>query len=145
MRRHLPLLIAALFASALTFLVPARAEAGPAMSLATWATPLPTASAIATPVYYGGSHHSKSYEDHDDGDYGDYEDEYDGYKRKHRKHCGGGYHRKYVCEHTEKRCFKQRECVWYYGREYCRYIRKCVGGKKYCKWVNVPHGHNSCY
>jgi hypothetical protein len=50
-----------------------------------------------------------------------------------------GYQQKYVCESSVPRCFKQRECVWNYGREYCRYVQKCVGGGDHrCKWINVP-------
>ncbi|NJM35226.1 MAG: hypothetical protein HC850_11525 [Rhodomicrobium sp.] len=103
------------------------------------ALPFKSASALSaeTPLtlasYYGGyssQHNDEEYEE-DDGDYG--------YKRRHYN-CGSyvRYKKKYVCEHTEPRCFKQRECIWHYGREYCRYVKKCVGGEKYCKWISVP-------
>ena len=115
-------------------------------------SPRPPASrpALLQPAgYYGGYHHKKSYDDYEPEEYEDGDD--DEYKHKHKhkhehKHhgCGGGYKQKYVCEHAEPRCFKQRECVWYYGREYCRYVRKCTGGEKYCKWISVP-SYGSCY
>jgi hypothetical protein len=79
------------------------------------------------------------------GYYGDYyeRDHYDrdkhGYDHDGGYYCGyTRYEKKYVCESTVPRCFKQRKCIWYYGREYCRYVRKCVGGDRYCKYVNVP-------
>lgn len=73
----------------------------------------------------------------------DYDSEY--YDSDDRHSCDyTRYEKKYVCEHVKPRCFKQRECIWYYGREYCRYVRKCVGGDKYCKWVNVPVNDCEC-
>ena len=66
----------------------------------------------------------------------DSEDDEIGDENGRDRHCG--YHKKYVCERTAPRCFKQRECIWYYGREYCRYVQKCVGGgDNYCKWIKV--------
>lgn len=56
--------------------------------------------------------------------------------------CKGCYRKKWVCEESEPRCRKARECVWYYGKEYCRYVRRCHGGgDRYCKWVSYPN-HN---
>ncbi len=146
-------LVAALLLSALTFLAPAVANAGSVAAVGGFAEPFEAAADLFQPAgYYGGYHHNKSYDDNDD-----YEGEGHSYKYKkhyknddyytHRRgnHCGRSrYHQKYVCEQNEPRCFKQRECIWYYGREYCRYVRKCNGGEKYCKWVDVPYYNNYC-
>ncbi len=60
----------------------------------------------------------------------------------HNGCCKGCYKKKWVCEESEPRCRSARECVWYYGKEYCRYVRRCHGGgDRYCKWVSYPsHG-----
>lgn len=89
----------------------------------------------------------RHYDNYDNGD-----DGYDDYRpRKHYKHHykpykhyehqGCGYKRwkrKYVCDEPSPRCFKQRECIWHYGREYCTYVKKCIGGEQYCHWKSVP-------
>lgn len=83
----------------------------------------------------GGYYHGyPSYDDYDDDD--GYEGHHCGHKR---------YVKKLVCDRTKPRCFKQRECIWHYSREYCRYVRKCVGGEKYCKWITVPVNKCKCY
>ncbi len=89
-----------------------------------------TSSLLTLAGYYGGGH---DYEDDDDDDR-----DYD--KRRRYDDCGyKSYKKKYVCERDEPRCFKQRDCIWYWGREYCRYVQKCVGGgKRYCRWVKTP-------
>ncbi|MGF1619220.1 MAG: hypothetical protein ACFCUR_01250 [Rhodomicrobiaceae bacterium] len=85
-----------------------------------------TSGLLTLAGYYGRGHGD---EDDDDG-----YDEPDGHQA-----CGyTRYKKKYVCDQDEPRCFKQRECIWYWGREYCRYVRKCVGGKRYCRWVKTP-------
>ncbi len=68
---------------------------------------------------------------------------YDHYRKRYPDyHDEGCYKKKWVCESSVPRCFKQRECVWYYGKEYCRYVHRCVGGgDNYCKWVSV-HSYN---
>ena len=88
----------------------------------------------------GGYHGGKKYGDgDDDGGHGyhrkDHEDYPDGC-------CKGCYKKKWVCEESEPRCRKARECVWHYGKEYCRYVRRCHGGgDRYCKWVSY-RSHN---
>ncbi|WP_088347459.1 MULTISPECIES: hypothetical protein [Rhodomicrobium] len=143
MGRHLSCLLAALIVSAFALLAPASAEAA---SYPTAFAPALSEASFLKAGYYGGYREDKSYDDYDrryDDDNGDDGDEYK-YKRRYH-HCGGaGYRQKYVCENNEPRCFRQRECIWYFGREYCRYVRKCVGGEKYCKWITVPSGYNSC-
>jgi hypothetical protein len=82
--------------------------------------------------YYEKDDNYKAYGD-DDYDDRDYSHKYYG------RSCGyPRYVQKYVCDQTVPRCFRQRENIWYYGREYTRYVRKCVGGENYCKWVSVP-------
>lgn len=99
--------------------------------------------------YYGGGDYDdeEEYEDayEDEGyDDSDYEEDYrprKHYKRKyhkHRKSCHTEYVSKYVCDQTVPRCMKQRECVWWYGKEYCRYVRKCSHTEKTCDYVKVP-------
>ncbi len=101
-----------------------------------------------------GSEHKHDYDDsgHKDGccdyqsgsGYGHGEDHYrKRYPDYHDGCCNDGcYKKKWVCEASVPRCFKQRECVWYYGKEYCRYVHRCVGGgDNYCKWVSV-HSHD---
>lgn len=97
--------------------------------------------------YERRSHYDDDYEDdYEDEDYyeDDYEDDYrprKHYKRKYykpRKRCYTEYVSKYVCDQTEPRCLKQRECVWWYGKEYCRYVRKCSHTEKTCNYVKVP-------
>lgn len=77
-------------------------------------------------------------DDYEDDDY--YDDENDYYPRHHhkRKRCYTTYVSKYVCEQPEPRCLKQRECIWSYGREYCRNVRKCSRTEKTCNYVKVP-------
>jgi hypothetical protein len=92
-----------------------------------------TSSLLTLAGYYGGGH--------------DDEDNDDGYHDEPQEHNGCGhtrYKKKYVCEQDEPRCFKQRDCIWYWGREYCRYVRKCVGGQRYCRWVKTPV-HGNCW
>lgn len=75
-----------------------------------------------------------------------YEDYDRGYDQRGGHHACGytRYKKKYVCDQDEPRCFKQRECIWYWGREYCRYVRKCVGGQRHCRWVKTPV-HSNCW
>ena len=150
MRRSLPLLAAALFAAITALLTPMKAEAG---SVLAWSMPAlageTDAGLLTFAGYYGGYHH-KSYDGGDDDiGYGGYG--YDGngyghgYGYGHGRDCGyPRYVQKYVCDQTEPRCFRQREAIWYYGREYFRYVRKCVGGENYCKWISVPVNDCGC-
>jgi hypothetical protein len=98
---------------------------------------LQTSSLLTLAGYYDrGDGHGGHEGDYDDGGY----DEPGGHHA-----CGHTrYKKKYVCEQDEPRCFKQRECIWYWGREYCRYVRKWVGGKSYCRWVKTPV-HSKCW
>jgi hypothetical protein len=89
----------------------------------------------------GGYYGYRRYKNHDD-------DGYRGYRhdKKHYDHSGGcGYKRwkrRYVCDEPSPRCFKQRECIWNYGREYCTYVRKCIGGgEQYCRWKSTPYSY----
>lgn len=101
------------------------------------------------PDYYGGGYNGGGYNrgGYDDGGYnrGGYGRGY-GYRYHHKRYYEdsqeGCYKRKWVCEESEPRCFRQRDCVWNYGREYCRYVRRCNGGNdRYCKWITVPSSH----
>ena len=164
MRRYIPFLAAAVCAGLLTLLSPVKAEAGQFGALAqAISTSQPPATALLPVGYYGGGDY---YGDDQKDDYngGQKHDDYDGgyQKREYggsRYYGGGGYHRKdyddypdgcckgcykkkWVCEESEPRCRKVRECVWYYGKEYCRYVRRChSGGDRYCKWVSY-RSHN---
>ena len=100
--------------------------------------------------YGGGSYYGSG--GYDKGGYGGGEgyggekygdgDDNGGY---HNGCCKGCYKKKWVCEESEPRCRRARECVWYYGKEYCRYVRRCHGGgDRYCKWVSYPN-HNCGY
>jgi hypothetical protein len=130
MRRIVPLLAATLFASLLTVLLPLRAEAGASLPLLKPAAAAASQTGLLQLAGYYGGYHTKQYgDDYDDGGY-------DHHQQHH--YCGTRYESKYVCEQTEPRCFKQRECIWHYGHEYCRYVHKCVGGERYCKWVKYP-------
>jgi hypothetical protein len=103
------------------------------------------------PHYYGGGGYNGG--GYNNGGYGDGDYNRGGYRGRgygHRynyKHYDedshdGCYKRKWVCEESEPRCFRQRDCVWNYGREYCRYVRRCNGGgDRYCKWITVPSYH----
>jgi hypothetical protein len=166
MRRLLPLFAAALVAGLFTLLIPLQAEAGAMPPLAKPAATVQLdANLLTLAGYYGGYQQGDDY-DRDQGDgygkddsYGhndDYgrdkgyghdngygHDEGYGYKKHH--YCSTHYEKKYVCDQTEPRCFRQRECIWNYGREYCRYVQKCVGGEKYCKWVSYPISDCGCH
>ena len=141
MRRIAPLLAAALLAGVLTIFIPLQAQAGATLPIAASAATLQIDVGLITPAgYYGGYQQKNDYDDEGDGYGGDNYDDYGdhSYKPDHHSYCSPRYEKKYVCEQNEKRCFKQRECIWYYGREYCRYVEKCVGGERYCKWVDYP-------
>jgi hypothetical protein len=144
MRRITPLLAAALLTGALTIFIPLRAEAGAVLPAANPMTPALSAATLLTPAGYYTDYRQKSDDYRDEGDYGYGDDDYgdDGYKHHRHHYCGTRYENKYVCDQTEPRCFRQRECIWEYGREYCRNVRKCVGGERYCKWV--PYPVNDC-
>jgi hypothetical protein len=137
MKQSLFLLAALFVASLLSVLSPADAEAA-SLRLSMPAAPAQAQSSLLQLAGYYGGHHQKSYDDDDGYGHGD-----DGYG--HGRHCGTSYAKKWVCEQTEPRCFKQRECIWYYGKEYCRYVHKCVGGERYCKWVHVPVPDCGCH
>lgn len=163
MKPYISYLAAALCAVMLTLLSPARADASQYGALAqAISASQAQAAMLLQPVYYGGGdYHDEQKSDDDDGykqdDYrpekkyhhGDNDDSY-GYRRKHHsgypeRCCNNGCtKKKWVCEESVPRCFKQRECVWHYGKEYCRYVRRCHGGgDRYCKWISVP-AHNNC-
>jgi hypothetical protein len=106
------------------------------------------------PEYYGGGYKRGGYGNgyrrggYNGGGYGSgyngggYSGHRDNYKRYDEDSHEGCYKRKWVCEESEPRCFRQRDCVWNYGREYCRYVKRCNGGgDRYCKWITVPSYH----
>jgi hypothetical protein len=146
MRRSLTLIVTALLSGilALANLSPARAGAqlAPSLSSSTKSSP----SLLQLAGYYSDSqsYEDNSYEEGDDG----YRYRRNYYKKRYYDNYGDGYRhrscghkrwkRKYVCDEPEPRCFKQRECIWHYGREYCTYVRKCVGGQQHCHWKSVP-------
>jgi hypothetical protein len=148
MRRNLAFLTAALFLSflALAYPIPAHAGAQIAPSIASPANSAPALLQLAG--YYSDGYNDDDYD-------GGYRHKY--YRRYHQKRyydqgddyyerrsCGyKRWKRKYVCDEPYPRCFKQRECIWHYGREYCTYVRKCVGGQQYCHWKSVP-SYRSC-
>lgn len=109
-------------------------------------------SAHASPLLQQSSYYKRHsyYDDEAEDDYGDAdqnddEDE-DDYRPRHhygRKHCYTEYVNEYECEQPEPRCLRQRECVWWYGKEYCRYVRKCSRTEKSCHYVKVPR--QSCW
>ncbi len=155
MRRPLPFLAAALFAVLAALFTPLTANAGSVVPLAKPALSSDTTARFVVLAGYDGGHHG-DYDDNDNG-YDGHGDNYghDGYGRDHDydhhgyghgRECDYGprYVRKYVCDQTEPRCFRQRETIWYYGREYFRYVRKCVGGENYCKWITVPVNDCGC-
>jgi hypothetical protein len=157
MRRHIPFLAAAICFGLLTLLSPARAYASQ-LTLLNQAVSIaqPQSAAVIDVGYYGGGDYYGDFQKQDD----DYDREYrkdgygsgayDGYRhRYYRKHyneypnrcCDDGcYKKKWVCDESEPRCFRQRECIWSYGKEYCRYVRRCHGGgDRYCKWISAPN------
>ncbi len=131
MKKYASYFAAALIAGLITVLSPLQANAGPVAALTALAVPFAVADTVQLAGYYGPYAGERD-------DEGGYDDEDRGYDGHGERYCSTHYVKKYVCDQTEPRCFRQRECVWYYGREYCRNVRKCVGGEKYCKWVSVP-------
>lgn len=123
-----------------SFALSFQANAVAANSAALFASTAPASSALLQSV-----HHERRY--HDDDDYEvvyEYEREYrrrkyhEPKRHKRRNRCHTAYSKKYVCKQPEPRCLRQRECIWYYGKEYCRYVRKCSYGEKRCKYISVP-------
>jgi hypothetical protein len=145
MRRYM-LFLVALVAAVLTF-SPSQAFAAPYGSAYGASLPqIDLSKLLHKAGYYGGGdyygenegRHKKHYEEDDDD--GGYE-----HKRHYRpeRDCNKGcYKKKWVCESAEPRCRKERECVWHYGKEYCRYVRRCYGDTgQYCKWITVESNH----
>jgi hypothetical protein len=173
MRRYVPYLAAALCAGILTLLSPATTEAGQFAGLAqTISASQQQSATLHQAGYYGGGDYygDDQKQEYDGGGYdkggyggngyygnggydkggyngggyggGEKYDDHGGYKNGC---CKGCYKKKWVCEESEPRCRSARECVWYYGKEYCRYVRRCYGGgDRYCKWVSYP-SHNCGY
>jgi hypothetical protein len=152
MRRTLTFLATAFLSSILALANLGPAQAGAQISPSFSSASKSSSSLLQLAGYYSDS---QSYEDNDSV-YGD-NDDGEGYQHRYKRtyhskryydnqgddyrHRSCGYKRwkrKYVCEEPEPRCFKQRECIWHYGREYCTYVRKCVGGQQYCHWKSVP-------
>lgn len=149
MSRYIACLTAALLAGTIAFVTSFQAQAAPASAFSPLTSAIEVNSGALKLAGYYGNYRRRDYNDDDyrdngddDGyDNGDNNDNYDnGHDYKGGHSCGyQRYHKKYVCEQSVPRCFKQRKCVWYYGYEYCRYVKKCVGGHdKYCKWIKVP-------
>jgi hypothetical protein len=171
MRRNVSYLAAAFCAGMLTLLSPLQASANPYEALAqSISAAQPHAATLLAVGYYGGGDYDGDDQKPDDDGYGQKQDYYgggyrrgeygggqkygygdnDGGYRYHRKHydypdrcCNNScYKKKWVCEESEPRCRKARECVWYYGKEYCRDVRRCHGGgDRYCKWISVRSGN----
>lgn len=88
---------------------------------------------------YSYSHHQEHHEYYPDGCCNHHQEHHEYYPDQ------GCYKKKWVCEESVPHCLKQRECVWYYGKEYCRYVHRCIGGgDRYCKWISV-HSHDCGY
>jgi hypothetical protein len=139
----MPLLFAALIAAVMMSFSPNQAVAGaiPAQIGAVQASSL-DATLLKAGYYGGGDYYGKK---HDNYEAEDEEEDYG--KHRHRKSQGccnnGCYKKKWVCESAEPRCRKERECIWHYGKEYCRYVRRCYGDSgQYCKWISVKS--NNC-
>jgi len=151
----------------LSLLSPVKADASQYGALAqAISTSRPQAATLLQPIYYGGGDYysDQKSDDYDDGEkednyrvekkyYPSDNDDGDGYRYRRKHHsdypercCNNGCtKKKWVCEESVPRCFKQRECVWSYGREYCRYVRRCHGGgDRYCKWITVPSQNCGC-
>ncbi len=131
MKRYTACLVSALLAGVLSLYSTAQAKAASHAVFSQLASPIGAGSdALQLAGYYDNYDRRDDY----DGDYGEDDDYDDG------GHCGyTHYKRKYVCDETVPRCFRQRKCIWWYGREYCRYGQKCVGGNdRSCKWIEVP-------
>lgn len=132
-------LAAALCAAVLSLLSPVKAEAGQYAALANVISASQHSATLLDVGYYGGGDYygdDQSADDYDDTPKRDYRSYR--YDRKHdQDYSDGCYKKKWVCEESEPRCRKARECVWYYGKEYCRDVRRCQGGgDRYCKWVS---------
>ena len=102
-----------------------------------------SSSSLETAHYERRSHYDDDYyeDDYEDDDYYDDYRPRKHYKREHykpRKRCYTEYVSKYVCKQPAPRCLKQRECIWWYGEEFCRDVRKCSHTEKTCKYVKVP-------
>lgn len=141
----MPFLAAALCAAVLSLLSPAKLEAGQYAAVANAISASQAHSATLVDVgyygggdYYGDDQGADDYDDRPKRNYGGYRH----YRKHYQDHsdgcCNNGcYKKKWVCEESEPRCRKARECVWYYGKEYCRDVRRCNGGgDRYCKWVS---------
>lgn len=136
MRLTLPILAAAVIAIAASVLAPVQSEAAPFASQSNLSAVTEVENGVFQRASYYGGYRDRHYDDHDDYNDHDYHGGYDRYDHGH--HCHRKYKKRWVCDQTIPRCFRQRECIWHYGREYCRYVKKCVGGEKYCKWIKVP-------
>lgn len=164
MRRYVPYLAAVFCVCLFSWVSPGKAAASDYAALAhSIANSQPQAGLLQQIGYYGGGsdvyNGDEQNSDDDDGEAyrkkpeyyggggynsGGYAGRSYGYHRKHYDEDSreGCYKRKWVCEESEPRCFRQRDCVWNYGREYCRYVRRCNGGgDRYCKWITVPSYH----
>lgn len=132
MKHFLTALAAALFAAIASISFSLQANAGSYIDYNTLKN-----SAYSSSLQHN-VHHTRRYYNDDYDNY--YEEEDDYYPRDHyeRNRCYTEYVSEYVCKTPKPRCLKQRECVWYYGEEFCRYVRKCAHTEKKCKYVKVP-------
>lgn len=141
MKQFLTALAAVLFTAIASISFSLQANAASYIDYTTLNSSTVSSSSLLERVHYDRRSHYDDYGyDHEDEDYyDDYEDDYRPRKHyKSRKRCYTEYVTKYECEQPEPRCLKQRECVWYYGKEYCRYVRKCSRTEKSCNYVKVP-------
>lgn len=146
MNRFMPVFIAMLFAA-----ITAIAASGGANAASAGAQLSPIAADVSNDRMLTRVDHHDGY---DDGDHYTRRSNWS-YGRRHHDHghdgrrghsrCGhSGYTKKRVCQRTRGHCYKQRECITHYGKEYCRFARRCEPGYSTCKWVTVRHHDNSC-
>ena len=141
MTRFFSNLTAAAFAAIFALAATSGAHAAPNGGYGSLKSAYGFEAALLRAAHYPSAYHEDDYEE---DDYYEDEDDYRPrkyYKRERytpRKRCHTEYVSKYVCEQPVPRCLKQRECVWYYGKEYCRYVRKCAHTEKSCSYVKVP-------
>jgi hypothetical protein len=139
-------LAAALFAAIASMSFSLQANAASYPDYSTLKSSAQSSSPLLQQAYYERRSNYDEEEDYEDKDYYEEEDEDDYRPRKHhkrrhyepRKSCHTEYVSKYVCKQPVPRCLKQRECVWHYGEEYCRYVRKCTRTENKCHYVKVP-------
>lgn len=147
MSRFVPVFIVMLFAAMTAIAAPGGANAAGAGAQFSTISADQANNPLITHIGYDD-------DDYDDGDHYSRRD-WDYGRRRHHGHghdgygghsrCGhSGYTKKRVCSRTRGHCYKRRECITHYGKEYCRYTRRCEPGYSTCKWVTVRHHDRGC-